>query len=183
VDLARSLDVDALIATNLDYVVTAEHDALKVFGAPPVGRERIAHLEAARERASALGVSLRIFPLDPVDVAVCDASPLRTLFVCADGSVSPCAWMGLVGQPAVPRWAGGRATEVRRACFGNVMNRDLVAIWRSAPYRAFRARFAVRRAAMLARTLGLAVSATSADLAVLPPPPECCATCPKLRGH
>jgi MoaA/NifB/PqqE/SkfB family radical SAM enzyme len=183
VELAHSLGVDALVATNLDCVVAREHDALKVFGPAAEACERGAHVDAARDRARALDVSLRTYPLDPVDVAVCDASPLRTLFVCADGSVSPCAWMGLAGQAAVPRWTGGRATEVPRACFGNVIADDLVAIWRSAPYRAFRARFAARRAAMLAGALGMPSRSASPDRDALPAPPGCCATCPKLRGH
>jgi MoaA/NifB/PqqE/SkfB family radical SAM enzyme len=182
VDLAASIGVDALVATNLDYVVTAAHDALRSFGPGPATTEAAALVEAARTRARTIGLRFVAYPLEPAEVAVCDANPLGISFVCADGSVSPCAWLGLVGQSTVPRCVAGRPVDVPRACFGNVVDADIVDLWRGPGYTAFRGSFADRRRALLARTLAAAAEPRG-DGPVLPPPPAACASCPKLRGH
>jgi hypothetical protein len=125
---------------------------------------------------------LVVYPLEPTDAAVCDANPLGITFVCADGSVSPCAWLGLVGQSVVPRCVDGRVVDVPRVCSGNVLAADLVDLWRGPEYTAFRRCFAVRRRAMVARTLASA-AAGAAGSVTFPAGPAACAGCPKLRGH
>jgi hypothetical protein len=140
---------------------------------------------AARARARAARLGFTAYPLEAADTAVCDANPLGTVFVCADGSVSPCAWMGLVGQSTVMRWTDGRSIEVPRACFGNLGTDDLAEIWNADAYRAFRASFSGRRAALVAQ-VALGTNAAGASGAVstamLPAAPEPCVTCEKLRG-
>jgi MoaA/NifB/PqqE/SkfB family radical SAM enzyme len=183
VDLAASLGVDALIATNLDYVVTTEHDALRSFGPGPAATESAPLVEAAHARARATGLRLVVYPLEPAEVAVCDANPLAIGFVCADGSLSPCAWLGLVGQSTVRRCVDGRSVEVPRPRFGTVAEADLVDLWRGADYTAFRRCFVTRRRAALARALATAAAGGGGDAPPLPPAPAACVTCPKLRGH
>jgi MoaA/NifB/PqqE/SkfB family radical SAM enzyme len=176
IDLAGDLGADGVVATNLDCVVTAEHDRLRAFGTPPAG-VLAGHLVEAAARARAGGVTFRPYPLETGAVAVCDAAPLDVVFVAADGSVAPCAWMAVGREPTLPRWAGGRVIEVARPSFGNVAETDLVGIWRSPGYTAFRRGFAARRAAAVA-----AAVTTAAGPIALPPAPPSCAGCPKLLG-
>ena len=64
VELAASLSVDELFATNLDYVVTPEHDDLKAFGCPPL---REAFVRTVDEARAAVQLQGRDDPGQPAD--------------------------------------------------------------------------------------------------------------------
>lgn len=181
VEMAASLGADELVATNLDYVVTHEHDDLRAFACPPLKRAFGRAIDEARARARAAGLSFRPYPLDSEEVAVCEANPLKILFVSADGWVSPCTYMGLAGQTDIPRLFDGKPYRVSRLRFGNVMDQELMDIWESPAYRAFRRQF-------VGRLMGAATSALSAvggggaTSANPVPAPDPCRTCYKLYG-
>ncbi len=182
VDLAASLGVDELYATNLDYVITPEHDALKAFGCPPplcAAFER--SVEEARSRARRAGLRFRPYPLNSEEVAVCEADPTKILFMAADGWVSPCTYLALPGQAEVPRWFEGRRVTVPAVRFGNVQEQELMSIWDALAYREFRQRFVARRVGLAALAFAAISGDGSADSKV-PPPPEPCRTCCKLYG-
>ena len=44
-------------------------------------------------KAKAHDIALRVSPISPEPVAVCEEDPLRNLFVSVDGHVSPCVYM------------------------------------------------------------------------------------------
>jgi MoaA/NifB/PqqE/SkfB family radical SAM enzyme len=71
-------------------------------------------------------------------VANCEANPLKILFISCDGWVSPCTYMGLAGRTDIPRRFDGQSLIVPRLRFGNVLEQDLLDIWNSPAYRAFR---------------------------------------------
>ena len=182
VDMAASLGADELVATNLDYVVTPAHEGLKVFAFPENGGGFVRILDEARERARRAGLGFRPYPLEPGEVAVCEANPLQILFVACDGWVSPCTYMGLAGRTDIPRYFDGRGIAVPRLRFGNVLNQDLLDIWASSAYRVFRRQFAARMTEARMLALGVEAGGDVASGPRMPPPPEACRTCYKLYG-
>jgi MoaA/NifB/PqqE/SkfB family radical SAM enzyme len=181
VDLAASLGVDELVATNLDYVLTPEHDDLKAFGHPLLRDAFVRILDEARERAQRIGLAFRTYPLDREEMAVCEADPTRILFISCDGSVSPCTYMGLVGQSDIPRRFDGQTLTVPRLQFGNILDQGLLEVWGSPAYRDFRRQFTGRRLGVAARALATLGSSEPFD-SRLPPPPDSCRSCYKLYG-
>lgn len=180
--LAASLGADELVATNLDYVPAFAQDDLKAF-ASASRRETFARaVEEARRAAKAAGIAFRAYPLDPEEVAVCEANPLKNLFVSSDGWVSPCTYMGLAGQTEIPRVAGGQLLPVPRLRFGDVRERDLLEIWNAPAYEAFRQQFAARRTAGLVSAIAAVARVGTGSAKVLPAAPEPCRSCPKLYG-
>jgi len=182
VELAASLGVDELYAINLDYVVAPEHDDLKAFSNPLL-REAFDHtVNEARERAGRGGLTFRPYPLDPEEVAVCEADPTKILFISSDGWVSPCPYMGLAGRSDIPRSFEGQSLRVPRLRFGNVMDQDLMEIWESQDYRAFRRLFERRLTEAMALAVGVETGSGDAYHPGPLPPPEPCRTCYKLYG-
>ena len=182
VELAKTLGVDELYAINLDYPVTPAHENVRVFGYPPLRDGFARTVEEARERARRIGLTFRACSLDLEEVAVCEANPTRILFISSDGWVSPCPYMGLAGRSDIPRSFDGQSLRVARLRFGNVMDQDLMEIWKSPAYRALRRQFERR----VAEALALAVGTQTACGAVYEPGslplPEPCLTCYKLYG-
>ena len=180
VEWAAALGADELVATNLDYVVTAAHDDLKAFGFPPQRGAFQRILDRTHEMAQAAGLAFRPYPLDLAEVAVCEANPLSMLFIASDGWVSPCTYMGLATRTDIPRRFAGTAVSAPRLRFGNILERDLQEIWQSPAYRAFRRQFATRRLGLAMRTLRICPEGEA--LGAQAPPPEPCRSCYKLYG-
>jgi MoaA/NifB/PqqE/SkfB family radical SAM enzyme len=175
VEVAADLGVDEVYATNLDCVLTAEQAHLAAFGGDPDSRR---HVDAAGEVARRRGVAFRPYALEPTEQSVCEANPLKMLFIAADGSVSPCTYMGLATGPTTRRWFRGTSSVVPRLQFGNVAQRDILEIWEGEEYAAFRSRFARRQ-------VGAALSLLTgpAERPATPPdPPDPCRSCYKLYG-
>ena len=189
VDLAASLGVEELVATNLEYVVTPVHEELKIFE-EPARREAYGRLlEEAAARARRAKVGLRAYPLDLKEVAVCEAKPHRILYVSHDGWISPCNYVTLPGQLEFARYFGGRPVLLSALRFGNVLEQDLDTIWNTADYRAFRQRFTQRRLATISGVVsgmqevgGDGGAGTDGARSLQPPAPEPCQTCYKLYG-
>ena len=182
VDLTASAGADELVATNLDYVPTGEQNELKAFAYDPLRETFARSVKEARRRAKAAGVAFRAYPLDPEEVAVCDANPLKILFVSCDGRVSSCTYLGLAGQAEIPRVFDGQLLSVPRVWFGDIREQELLEIWEAPAYRSFRRQFEARRLAAIARATALVAGLSPASRKALPPAPECCRSCPKLFG-
>ncbi len=180
VELAATLGADELVATNLDYVITPQLDQLKVFAPSPPMPEYREAMEEARTLARRVGIGFRPYPLEPREMAVCDLNPLKILFISADGSVSPCVYTALTGQAAIPRFFDGKPVSIPPVRFGNVNEQDLMEIWESPAYRAFRRQFTERLLGTVRMAFGAVGGAqVSAEEA---PAPEPCRSCPKLYG-
>lgn len=182
VEMAASLGVDELYAINLDYVVTPEHDDLKAFACPSKKKSFERSVDEARERARRAGLTFRPYPLDPEEVAACEANPTKILFISSDGWVSPCPYMGLAGRSDIPRSFDGQSLRVSRLRFGNILEQDLMEIWESQAYRAFRRQFERRLTEAVALAVGMETGSGDAYHPGSLPPPEPCITCYKLYG-
>ena len=179
VRLAAALGADELVATNLDYVITPQLDALRAYSASPPAQALRAALDEAAATARAAGIAFRPYRLQFREMAVCDLNPLKILFIASDGSVSPCVYTSLAGPSQIPRVFEGEASATPVVRFGNLNERPLMEIWESAAYREFRGRFARRVVGAGLTMLGTAAGAVADED---PPPPEACRTCPKLYG-
>ena len=182
VDLVASLGADELYAINLDYVVAPEHDVLKAFGCPALRDEFGRIVEEASKRARRVGLAFRPYPLEEEEVAVCEADPMKILFISCDGWVSPCTYMGLAGRTDIPRRFDGESLTVPRLRFGNVLDQDLAEIWNSPAYQAFRRQFARRLLGVAARAMGTVTGNGDGAGSKMPPAPAPCLTCYKLFG-
>jgi MoaA/NifB/PqqE/SkfB family radical SAM enzyme len=179
VELAADLGADELVATNLDYVITASLDELRAYSSSPPAPAYGEMIEAAHAAARRTGIAFRPYRLQFREMAVCDLNPLKILFISADGGVSPCVYTSPMGRSEIPRVFEGRPLEVPVVSFGNVNDRPLMEIWEGAAYREFRQRFARRVAGASAMMLGAAGAAVPVQEAQAP---DACRSCPKLYG-
>lgn len=132
--LMKRLGVHAAVISTLDYVpsVALEPESF--------GLEEPERLAAAasilRETASEiqrLGMECHWSLPDPsAPGRSCRENIARSLFVAADGSISPCVYLNLP--------AGG--ADADRRIFGNVLTRDPLMIWESEEFRGFREQLA-----------------------------------------
>jgi MoaA/NifB/PqqE/SkfB family radical SAM enzyme len=179
VELAHRLGVDQVIAKNLDVIIKPGDDARRVFShdVPPSSTLEQA-LQAAQQKAQALGVQLRVYSMQPNELTICDHNPLRSIFINHAGDLSPCITLTYAEE----RVFDGQRLLVPCQRFGNICQEDLLDIWNKPAYRQFRqryeARLQVERQATLDRLLG---GPEAADL-TLPPAPEGCQTCYYLYG-
>lgn len=128
--LMQRLGVHAAVISTLDYVPSAELEP-ESFGLKE--RDKLAAAASILRETAAeirrLGMECHwSLPDLSAPVTSCRENIARSLFVAADGSVSPCVYLNL---PAV-------GTEARRRIFGNVLTEDPVAIWESEAFRGFR---------------------------------------------
>ena len=180
VELAAALGADELVATNLDYVITPQLDALRAFAPSPPARAQREAMDEARLAAQRLGIGFRANSLEPREMAVCDLNPLKILFISADGSVSPCVYTSLTGQTAIPRFFDGKPVSIPPVYFGNVNEQELTEIWEQPAYRAFRRQF-IERVQRTARMVFAAAGGARVSTEEAPAP-EPCRSCPKLYG-
>jgi MoaA/NifB/PqqE/SkfB family radical SAM enzyme len=130
-DLAHRLGVHAIVVSSLDHPPAPGFEAE---GFIPREAEKIARAAAVlTETASAakrLGIAFHwSLPRPDAPGTACHENINRSLFVSADGSVSPCVFTNLPVEGPDPR----------RRVFGNVNEIDPLRIWESEAYCRFRA--------------------------------------------
>jgi MoaA/NifB/PqqE/SkfB family radical SAM enzyme len=154
VELACRLGCDEMLAANLDFPACAEEEQNRVFDWGPAPPDRLAAVHAAVERAKALGLNLRVYPLElGEEVLVCEMDPVRQLFVNIDGDIAPCVYMNIAGQAKVERFFKGKKCSIPKTVYGNIKENRLKAIWETAAYINFREVFK-RRQAIYPRIMG-----------------------------
>lgn len=135
-ELMQSLGVQAAVISSLDYIAhpawasegIAPHEAEKLKEAATILKET-----AARAETLGLGFHWGLPGPDP-GPGTCRENVLRSLFVGADGSVSPCVFVNLP--------ISHHRAEENHLVFGNVNDSNPVEIWESDGYRRYRSRFA-----------------------------------------
>ncbi|MCX5873743.1 MAG: radical SAM/SPASM domain-containing protein [Deltaproteobacteria bacterium] len=140
VELASELDVNFLVAKNQDVIVSSDNDLNRVFGLPDahdltIDVSRV--IEDAKQRAARLKLNLRVYELAASESAICEQNPLRTLFVSADGFLSPCISLAYMNH----RYFDGKKVEIPVYRFGNLKETSLGDIVESKDYVAFRRLF------------------------------------------
>jgi MoaA/NifB/PqqE/SkfB family radical SAM enzyme len=132
--LMHRFGVDAAIVSTLDYIPSPE---LESEGFAPQETDKLARAAALLGETEAdarrLGVGFHwTLPKPDAPGTTCRENIDRSLYVGADGSVSPCVYANLP------------ATVVGPKCriFGNVRERDPLEIWENEEFRRFRERLA-----------------------------------------
>lgn len=140
-ELMEELDVHAAVVSTLDYIAAPGQEAVAF--APPVtpeAREKCraaaALLAESAARARAAGRDFHYALPGPAPAPRCRENAPRTLYVDADGEVSPCVYLNVPADfpPGHP--------DARRETFGSVLRGDPVALWQSPAFAAYRARVA-----------------------------------------
>jgi MoaA/NifB/PqqE/SkfB family radical SAM enzyme len=132
--LMHRLSVDAAVVSTLDYIPSPD---LEPEGFAPHEAEKLARaaalLRETEAEARRLGVGLYwALPTQDAPGTSCKEKIDRSLYVGADGSVSPCVFVNL---PAA-------GLDPGRRVFGNVRDQDPLGIWESVEFRRFRERLA-----------------------------------------
>jgi radical SAM protein with 4Fe4S-binding SPASM domain len=132
--LMQRLGIDGAVISTLDYLAAPEligetfllEDVEKIERAGTV-------LKKAAAEANELGLGFHYqFPFPSGMKHGCTENINRSLFVSADGSVSPCVFVGIPASSA----------DAHRIRFGNVNDESVRAIWESPEYQLFRRRLA-----------------------------------------
>jgi radical SAM protein with 4Fe4S-binding SPASM domain len=142
--LMQRLGVHAAVISTLDYIAAPGLEA-EAFG--PRETDKLARAAAiladtaAEARRLGLGFHYAL-PSQAVSGTACREEIKHSIFVSADGSLSPCVY---VNVPADIR-------DDRRRVFGNVREQNPLEIWESADFRRFRERLAAGEADLPCRT-------------------------------
>ncbi len=133
-ELMQRLGVHAAVVSTLDFIPAP---GLEIEAFQPHESEKLARAAAVLSETAAeaerLGLDFHYELPDPgATGASCRENISRSLYVSADGSVSPCVYVNVPADLADPK----------RRVFGNVRDQDPVAIWESPDFKRFRERLA-----------------------------------------
>jgi MoaA/NifB/PqqE/SkfB family radical SAM enzyme len=133
-ELMRRLGVHAAVVSTLDFIPDPAQEA-EAF--QPHETEKLSRAAAVLSETAAaarrLGLDFHFELPDSAAAGVsCRENINRSLYVSADGSVSPCVYVNVPADIPDPG----------RRIFGNVRDQDPVAIWESTDFRRFRERLA-----------------------------------------
>ena len=132
--LMQRLGVHAAIVSTLDYIAEPGLEA-EAFSPPEADKlERAAAIlaeTAAEARRLGLGFHYEL-PSPAASGTACRENIGRTLYVSADGGISPCVYVNVPADIFDPK----------RRVFGNVREQNPLEIWESADFRRFRERLA-----------------------------------------
>lgn len=180
VELAASLGADEIVATNLTYSPSLALDRMHVFNDQPLP-EDIEILAQAKKNAERLNIPLRAYPLQAEpNTLVCDANPLDTIFINHRGDVTPCVYLGLTVQGAVPRYFHGESQPFETISFGNTRD-GLLQVLSGRERKTFVDMFNQRNLSSTPLALFSYMTGQSRE-SEIPPPPVPCQFCYKMLG-
>jgi len=130
----------------------------------------------------------------PTITPVCDKNPLNSLFISANGDVSPCVFLCPPIKKEITWYQEEMEIRQKPLIFGNVQDDSLAEIWQSPEYCHFRDRFRKRKEYHDRQLAGISYSFAGSgelDWAVKAikhhfsthPAPQSCAACAKLDGY
>ncbi|BCV21689.1 radical SAM protein [Moorella sp. Hama-1] len=175
VELAAGAGADEVVVTNLDLTLSPELEDLRAFACPGevISQEYLLVIQDAEERARRQSLPLRVYPLQfNPDVMVCDARPLKHIFVNSYGEVSPCVYLGLPYKGRVPRYFCRQEAPFKPLNYGNITE-GLTRVIKNKAAREFKQPFRYR--------LDL-TNPFLLDNPEVPAPPPPCTNCYKLFG-
>ena len=145
--LAAELGVDRVNATNLDFVAAPAMEGLTLVSSEP-DSEIAAIFAQAQRRAEKSGLPFRNVGSTPVsDLILCDANPLKNVFVTAFGDIAPCVYLGLPVSETFNRQFYQESYPAQNYCYGNIEAHKFSEILRQPAYQEFTTVFRDRVAA------------------------------------
>jgi MoaA/NifB/PqqE/SkfB family radical SAM enzyme len=161
-ELLENLDVEQVVINTLDFVAAPELEKEQL---APENEEMYMAIKARLDLVAAAGekrgvkIHYRLaFPreatrmspesvlesdfLAPLLLSAgrqgrCTENILHSVFVSANGDVSPCVYSNIPAKQAMVMFSGNMR-PYKRIVFGNINKKPLESIWRSNPYAAFR---------------------------------------------
>jgi hypothetical protein len=128
-DLASALGMHAAVVSTLDYVAASGQESLAI--APhEADKAALARelLEKAAARAAELGLGFHYALPCPEPWGTCREHVDRSLYVDAEGALSPCIYVNVPVRDA----------HAHRLVFGNANETDAFACWQGERFAAFR---------------------------------------------
>lgn len=145
VDKASELGVSEIVSNNLDYLPSGELRELPLFLRSKEEKDGyFEYMKEASKRARKHGIKLRLQFFDLEEVLVCEANPVRNMFVNVEGRVYPCTYLGVPMNGKILRNFQGEDKKVGVKDFGTLEKEDLITIWNKPEYREFRECFEKR---------------------------------------
>jgi hypothetical protein len=128
-DLASQLGLQASVVSTLDYIAAPGQETLAF---APHEADKIARardlLEKAATRAARLGLGFHYALPCPEPGGTCREHVDRSLYVDAEGALSPCIYVNVPVEDE----------DARRRVFGNANEMDAFACWQGEGFAAFR---------------------------------------------
>jgi len=141
-ELGSSLGVDRVNATNLDFSPSPEVESLSLIAPGPPIRETAEVLERAGQKAKELSLPFRDLSLIPTkDLIVCDANPLKNVFVTASGNFAPCVYLGLPVAGDFSRQFFQKSVGAQNYTYGGIHLQNFHEICRQPAYQEFLGHF------------------------------------------
>jgi MoaA/NifB/PqqE/SkfB family radical SAM enzyme len=140
--LLQGLDISQVVVSTLDFVPCKELAGETVFPSSMEEYQDLrARLDAVGEVMERGGIGFHYRLRRPGEPCLtCTENIQRSMFLSADGSVSPCVFTNLPISGEVSAYHNG-VQRYRRLTFGNVSDASIGRIWRGREYRDFRKAF------------------------------------------
>ena len=147
--LANEWGVSQVVVNNLSFIGTTAMQDESLLLQPELWPEVSAALESAKKAAADQGIALHYYlPHMTEPCATCTENVQKACFISYRGDVSPCVMTNISLQPGkkAEYWFQGKTYPVENYVFGNIGERSLSEIWKSAKACRFRAAFKARLA-------------------------------------
>jgi MoaA/NifB/PqqE/SkfB family radical SAM enzyme len=187
IDKAFELGVSEIVVNNMDYLPSSKLQKLALFLRSK--EEKIVYSQSMKEaskRARKHGMKFKIQPTELEEVLVCEANPLKSMFVNVLGRVFPCTYLGIPVTGGIVRHFKGKDVIKQIKEFGSLEEEDLHTVWNKPQYKRFRHFYEERikaDRAFLANVASMDFNPTKliGDVRDKPLPDEC-QTCYKAYG-
>lgn len=137
-ELAASLGVDRVNATNLDFIPNQAMESLSLLTPGPTSPEIAEVLDRAGEKARELNLPFRDLSMAPADdLMVCDANPLENVFVTASGDLAPCVYLGLPLSVGFSRQFFQKSVKAQNYHYGSIHFQEFQEICQQPAYQKF----------------------------------------------
>jgi len=180
IKLASDIGADRVVPNNVDFVPCKEIDLIRAFNRDEKKEEYEEIMKKTKQQAKERKIELRFYSLFPEEQGICEANPLKNIYIAHDGCVSPCVYLGLPVKE-IPVYRDGKVDTVKRVCFGNIKEKGIKEIWKDKSYVLFRNIFKKRKNIHLLDTIMSMFLGLGEKGSNLPAPPEC-KSCYKLLG-
>jgi MoaA/NifB/PqqE/SkfB family radical SAM enzyme len=181
---AKKAGLGEVILTNICHTINLWQESQRVFVWEKDRNPYEDNLRQAETDARNLNIRLRKPNLSVTDVPVCAENPFGSLYISAEGEVSPCVYL----HPPLPspfrRIFREREYSTQQVSFGNIFKEPFASIWNGGDYEAFRNRFREREKAYQDLYFSLLDNPRlkNPEENILPDPPEPCKSCHKILG-
>jgi len=179
----KEAGLEDVILTNICHTINLWQETQRVFVWGEVRNPYEEIVRQAEINARKLNIRLKKPNLSAIDVPVCAENPFGSLYISAEGEVSPCVYL----HPPLPspfrRIFCEKEYLTERVSFGNIFKEPFSAIWNSSNYEAFRNCFREREKIYKDLYFSLLDNRLkNPEENTFPDPPEPCKTCHKILG-